>query len=261
MKSLLLLLTATTAAPWCISAFQIPQKVARSSPYRHAPSTNIIKGNTVHNAPSSSSSFASSTSLAAIIPATATLAAAGASIAKFYKASPLIAGFLTASTKAGLADSLAQYRDVYSTKFDVKRNLAMVLYSGFVLGISVELMYNHAFPLLFSSSVASTPLVMAVKKTLFDGFVNAPLLWLPPAYIAKAFVYRYPKREGIQKYITDVKDNGLLKKYWMLWLPMSMINFLFIPAHFRVAFVAGVSFFWMIILSMVANNKSGEEEE
>jgi len=54
--------------------------------------------------------------------------------------------------------------------------------------------------------------------------------------------------------MTDIKDNGLLKKYWSVWLPASLINFLFVPAHFRIAFVAAVSFFWMIILSIVANN-------
>mmetsp|Transcript_40860 Transcript_40860/g.74800 ORF Transcript_40860/g.74800 Transcript_40860/m.74800 type:complete len:114 (+) Transcript_40860:3-344(+) len=89
---------------------------------------------------------------------------------------------------------------------------------------------------------------------LFDGFINAPLLWLPPAYIAQALVYRTSKKLAIQKYITDVKENGLLKKYWSLWLPMSSINFLFVPTHFRILFVACVSFFWMMILSIVANN-------
>ena len=47
------------------------------------------------------------------------LAAIGIGVAKFYKASPLVAGFLTASTKACVADSMAQYRDVCTTKFDI----------------------------------------------------------------------------------------------------------------------------------------------
>lgn len=203
-----------------------------------------------NNAPSSSSSSA-----LAAIPAAATLAAAGTSITSFYKAFPLVAGFLTAGTKASFADRLAQHRDVGTTKFDKKRNLAMVLYSGLVLGISVEVMYNHVFPLLFNTGAAERTALMAMKMTLFDGFINAPLLWLPPAYIAKAIVFGYPKRQGIQKYVKDVKENGLLKMYWSLWLPMSMINFLFVPDHFRVAFVAAVSFFWMIALSVVANNE------
>ena len=154
------------------------------------------------------------------------------------------------STKAACADSLAQYSDVNTTKFNIRRNLSMMLYSGFILGILCEVMYSNIFPRLFSG----VGIARAIKCTLFDGFINAPLLWLPPAYIAKAVVYRYPKREGLQKYVNDCKENGLLKKYWSLWLPMSMINFLVIPTHFRIAFAAAVSFFWIIILSIVANN-------
>ena len=186
------------------------------------------------------------------------LAAIGIGIAKFYKASPLVAGFLTASTKACVADSMAQYRDVCTTKFDFKRNLAMVLYSGTVLGTFCAIMYNQIFPVIFAGE--TNPVVLAVKMTLFDGFINAPLIWLPPAYIAQALIYKYPKREAIQKYVTDVKENGLLKKYWSLWLPASLTNFMFVPAHFRVAFVAGVSFFWMIILSLVANKGDQDVE-
>lgn len=194
-----------------------------------------------------SSSFRCHTKLNA---AAGTLAAIGA----FYKSSPLVAGFLTASTKACVADSMAQYRDVCTTKFDIKRNIAMVLYSGTVLGMLCAIMYNRIFPVIFASEAAKArPFILAIKMTLFDGFINAPLLWLPPAYIAQALIYQYPKREAIQKYVTDVRENGLLKKYWSLWLPASLTNFMFVPPHFRVAFVAGVSFFWMIVLSLVAN--------
>lgn len=195
----------------------------------------------------------SSTTTLTAIPVPQVAVVAGTRVATFYKAFPIIAGFLTASTKAAVADSMAQYHDVDTKKFDVKRNLAMVLYSGLVLGISCEIMYNRLFPILFGTAASNTAST-ALKMTLFDGFVNAPLLWLPPAYIAKALLYRYPKREALQKYVVDVKENGLLKKYWCLWLPMSMINFLIVPVHFRIAFVAAVSFFWMTILSLVANN-------
>ena len=78
-----------------------------------------------------------STSLAAAIPINTS------TITKFYKGFPLIAGFMTAGTKAFLADSLAQYKDVCTTKFNFKRNLAMVLYSGTILGCTCEIMYNR----------------------------------------------------------------------------------------------------------------------
>lgn len=268
MNRLLLLGVHLLGAAATVSAFapiaiapQTTSSRSSFSSFRHvSPSCPIVLP---ENRPSSA--------LAAIpgIAAIATpIAAIGATLAtnipKFYKAYPIAAGFLTAGTKAGLADSLAQYRDVCTTKYNKKRGFAMVMYSGLILGITVEIMYNRIFPIIFGPALAAgstAAYTRAVRMTLLDAFFNAPLIWLPPAYIAQAIVYGYPKREAIQKYITDVKENGLMKKYWSLWLPMSMINFCFVPAHFRTAFVAGVSFFWMIILSVVANNGDAKDPE
>jgi hypothetical protein len=182
-------------------------------------------------------------------------------IAKFYVSFPFAASFLTASILAALADAVAQYQDECIQKFDVKRNVAMILYSGLISGICVEFMYSRIFPQLFRLTGKVNLLVHALKMTIVDECINAPLLWLPPAYIFQAVLYRTSKREAVKKYILDVKTNGLLTKYWSLWLPMSFINFSIIPSHFRVAFVAVVSFFWMIILSIVTNRRNGEEEQ
>lgn len=257
-----LLLAAAACCP-AANAFVAP---ARNSPlvhHHHRGSSSTFYNNnhqrsSSHQHTKSSSCRQQQTELNALLPS-AKLTAIGMGVAKFYKTSPLIASFLTASTKAAFADSMAQYRDVCTTKFDVRRNIAMVLYSGTVLGMLCSIMYNKIFPLLFAGTADST-LTLAIKMTLFDGFINAPLIWLPPAYIAQALIYKYPKREAIQKYVTDVKENGLLTKYWSVWIPCSFINFLFIPVHFRVAFVAAVSFFWMIILSLVANKSSDDQD-
>ena len=91
--------------------------------------------------------------------------------------------------------------------------------------------------------------------TLLDECVNAPLLRLLPAYIAQVVVYQTLKRKAIGKYLTDVQEHGLLTTYWSLWIPMSIINFSIVLLHFCVAFVAVMSFFSMIILSIVANRK------
>ena len=88
----------------------------------------------------------SSTSLSAM--AMPSLSATTASISGFYKAFPLLAGFLTCSTKASIADSMAQYSSrEEDTKFSFKRNFAMVIYSGVVLGMLCEIMYNNIFPI------------------------------------------------------------------------------------------------------------------
>jgi len=85
--------------------------------------------------------------------------------------------------------------------------------------------------------------------------------WLLSTLVTlQALVYGYPKREALNKYFVDVKENGLLTKYWSLWVPLSFINFSLVPPHFRVAFVAFVSFFWMILLSFVANKEQQDPD-
>ena len=185
------------------------------------------------------------------------ISAIGAALADFYKGWPLLSGFATASAKGAAADRLAQWRDVCTTNFSIRRNVAMLLYSGTVLGVSCEVMYNRLFPLLFGGEKT---LARVIKMTLFDGLINAPLLWLPPAYLVQALIYGYPKRKALQKYVLDVRENGLLFKYWSLWMPVSFLNFSVVPPHYRVVFVASVSFFWMMVLSVLAN-KSDQDPE
>lgn len=264
MRTIVFLLGAAVA-PTRISAFSpiAPQTTSRCLSVN--PSSAIVpvldaRSNGWNSASSISAgrrTTSSSSALAAVpLPKLATV---GTAVATFYKAFPLIAGFLTAGSKACIADSMAQYRDVCTTKFNKKRNFAMVMYSGLILGMTVEIMYNKCFPMIFGAGAVD--LVKAMKMVLFDAFINAPLLWLPPAYFAQAIVYGTPIREALNKYITDVRENALLKKYWSLWIPATSINFLFIPTHFRVAFVASISFFWMIVLSVVANNGDDQDVE
>lgn len=177
----------------------------------------------------------------------------GLAIGSFYRSYPALASFLTASILACIADIVAQIMDECTTRLEKRRVLAMVLYSGLVSGICVEYMYSSVFPIIFG--VTEGGFLRAIRMTIFDECINAPLLWLPPAYIAQAIVYQTSMREAIQKYMTDVRDHGLLIKYWSIWIPMSLFNFAIVPLPFRVAFVAVVSFFWMIILSIVANRK------
>ena len=140
------------SSPSVVSPFFAPKTTTTSissrqqsqhTTFNNARSSLLDKNvNSLHNqriTPSSTPS-SSTTSLSA-------LPISGAAIGKFYKGFPLLAGFLTATTKACFADSLAQYRDVCTTKFNYKRNIAMISYSGLTLGLLCEVMYNRIFPL------------------------------------------------------------------------------------------------------------------
>ena len=178
-------------------------------------------------------------------------------VSDFYAQFPLQAAVLTCGVKASAADGIAQARAPRAGAWDwgedleFRRNLAYVLYGGIFVGALCHYEYDVVFPLLFGDEGG---MWTAAKEVLLDCFVSAPLVWLPPAYLIKAVVYDYPLTEGLQKYRDDVLENGLLQKYWTIWVPAQSVSFTVVPDHLRVAFMAAVSFFWFILFSTVSSN-------
>lgn len=174
-------------------------------------------------------------------------------VSDFYAAFPLQAAVLTCGVKASVADGIAQVRTPSVDCWDdleFRRNFAYILYGGIFIGALCHYEYDVLFPLLFGTEHS---LLTSFKEVVFDNFVSAPLGWLPPAYLIKAVVYDYPLQEGLQKYYDDVTKNGLLMKYWSIWVPAQSVSFTVVPDHLRVVFMASVSFFWFILFSTVAS--------
>ena len=185
-------------------------------------------------------------------------------ISDFYAQFPLQAAVLTCGVKAHVADGIAQVRSSYSRNrmpridtddLEFRRNLSYIIYGGIFVGAFCHFEYDVIFPRLFGSEHS---LATSAKEVLFDNFVSAPLLWLPPAYIIKSLLYDSPVQEGLLSYYEDVKYNGLLTKYWTIWVPAQSISFTVVPDHLRVVFMAAISFFWFILLSTLsASSESG----
>jgi len=176
-----------------------------------------------------------------------------ADVSELYQTYPLQSAILTCGFKASIADGIAQLKAISSlniNNIEMRRNLAYIAYGGIFVGLMCHMEYNHLFPLMFGTEQS---LAIVAEKVIFDCFVSAPLMWLPPAYLIKALVYDYPMQEGLEKYVTDVKTNGLLWKYWSVWVPAQSISFSVVPDHLRVAFMAFVSFFWFIMFSTLSS--------
>lgn len=107
-----------------------------------------------------------------------------------------------------------------------------------------------------------TTVTVVLSKVLFDLCVQTTLVTLPIAYFTKALIYKYSPREALRRYWDDIRNHGLLKKYFLLWGPVQCITFSIVPEHYRVTFIACVSFFWLIILSTIAtkSRKSPAQE-
>lgn len=192
-------------------------------------------------------------------------------VSNYYADFPLQAAVLTCGVKASIADCIAQVRalivgddDDYQymgslwDDIEGRRNLAYIIYGGIFIGAICHYEYDVLFPLMFGTQHS---LLTSAKEVLFDNFITAPLVWLPPAYLIKALMYDYSLGEGLQKYVHDVTKEGLLNKYWTIWLPAQSVSFTMVPDHLRVVFMASISFFWFILFSTVSSKSGGVIDE
>jgi protein Mpv17 len=198
----------------------------------------------------------------------------------FYQTQPYISAFLTCSVKASAADLVAQTRARITTttdnawseteddveheshpngdnSFDLKRTLAFLLYGGFYQGMGQEYLYNTIFPSLFGHHATLQTVLMQVG---LDTAVLAPFVCLPMVYMLKSGISGMTLPEGLQKYVSHIHEQALLLKYWAIWVPVQCLTFSVIPAHWRIAFVACVSFFWVCILSTISSSASSSAE-
>jgi len=175
-----------------------------------------------------------------------------------------------------------------SAEVNVQQNMAFVLYGGLYQGLFQEFLYNGVFPRLFAPFGDGWQTLAA--QVALDMLVVTPLLCLPVAYVFKsAFVgdettassrettanavvidddnltSTYDSfaeatgsavRRGLQAYGRDVRHKELLQSYWKIWVPVQTLTFGVVPHHFRIAFVACVSFFWVFVLSTISSSSS-----
>lgn len=199
------------------------------------------------------------------------IAGAVAIVDTFWQTSPYAAAALTCGFKASAADLVAQKRQYKKREeenqiayaadgaaavelpmpmADYKRNFSYLLYGALYQGVTQEFVYNHLYPFWFGTG---TTIGVVLSKVLFDLCVQTTLITLPIAYFSKALIYGYSFKEAIRRYIDDIVNHGLLKKYFCLWGPVQCVTFSVVPEHWRVTFIAFVSFFWLIILSSIAS--------
>jgi protein Mpv17 len=198
------------------------------------------------------------------------LAEAVATVDTVWRTFPYVAAAVTCGFKASAADFIAQKRQfhkrggedaevevnkdgsltVKEMPFELQRNFAYIVYGSLYQGVAQEYIYNHLYPVFFGFG---TDVRTVLIKVGFDLLIQTTLVTLPIAYLSKALIYRYSFREALRRYVDDILTHGLLTKYFCLWGPVQCLTFSIIPEHFRVTFIAMVSFFWIIILSSIAS--------
>jgi len=197
---------------------------------------------------------------------------AGGAIDSFFQTNPYLSAFLTCSVKASAADLVAQQSQTEDdaennvnderAKICLQRNLAFIVYGGVYQGLFQELLYSVLFPQWFGTD---TSFLNVAKQVALDMLFVTPFVCLPIAYVVKAAFTAdelsiESMQNSLQKYIQDVSERGLLLRYWSIWIPAQSLTFSVIPQHFRVAFVAVISFFWVFILSSISSATGNNDD-
>eukprot|EP00878_Enallax_costatus_P017191 GHUV01018048.1.p1 GENE.GHUV01018048.1~~GHUV01018048.1.p1 ORF type:complete len:164 (+),score=53.53 GHUV01018048.1:1038-1529(+) len=82
-----------------------------------------------------------------------------------------------------------------------------------------------------------------------------PFCYFPVFYGMKGYVEGRSPASIYEKYRADLWEN--CKALWTIWVPAQLVNFSVVPRHLRIPFVAGVSFAWTVIISVMRGALDG----
>ena len=106
---------------------------------------------------------------------------------------------------------------------------------------------------------ARNVLACVATKVTFNLLIQTTLLPLPIGYAIQAAMKEEPLQVALKRYVHDVEHEGLLYKCFALWGPVYSLTFSVVPEHWRVTFVAFVSFFWLILFSSISAKEPLED--
>ena len=174
---------------------------------------------------------------------------------------PLAFGVVLSGFKTSFSDLLVQKVVEQREKIDWRRNAAFAAFGFIYLGGVQYTLYVPVFGRLFpnAASFAAKPLAQKVKdvrgmmnlvaQTFLDQCVHHPFMYFPAFYCTKELVMS--DKPDVMKVLSDYRKNMKedLLALWKIWVPATLCNFAFMPMHFRIPFVAGVSLLWTCVLS------------
>jgi len=194
-------------------------------------------------------------------------------LAKIPIEHPFAFGIVISTAKTSVSDLLVQKVVQKREEIDWKRNLAFASFGCFYLGGVQYALYVPLFGRLFpnAASFAAKSFkeklkdrkgIFAVSAQVFlDQFVHHPLLYFPVFYATKEYVMS--DKPTLSNALSHYRENMTedLKALWKIWVPSTFINFAFMPMWGRIPWVAGTSFLWSMILSIMRGGAVGEGEE
>ncbi|KAJ9524495.1 hypothetical protein QJQ45_019552 [Haematococcus lacustris] len=172
---------------------------------------------------------------------------------------PLGTGVVTTVLKTSAADLFAQKVVERKEDIDWRRNGLFTFFGFAYLGCFQYWLYNDLFVRMCRPITAAVGHYGAAPvKTFIDQCIHHPLCYFPAFYVLKGSVEGRSLNSSLEKYQVDMWEN--CKALWMVWVPAQLVNFAYVPQHLRIPFVAGVSFAWTVIISVMRGSLDCHED-
>jgi len=166
------------------------------------------------------------------------------------KAHPLASGIVTSGLKTSAADFFAQKVIEGKKEMDWTRHAVFCTFGFVYLGGFQYYLYNVKFTQWCAPITERFGhKAVAPIKVAIDQGIHHPFMYFPVFFSMKAIVSGQPLSTAVEKYRTEIWES--VKALWGVWVPLQLINFAFVPRHMRIPAVAGISFGWTIILSVM----------
>ena len=184
-------------------------------------------------------------------PATSILHQAGSGYAAVSTSHPLLTAGVTAGSILCAADLACQtFLEPNRTSIDARRTAALTIFGTWHYGVVAKSLYLLYDKLLGTALTLS----VAVRKMIIDVYVHSPLLLIPSFYLITKMVMGRTLGDTLSQ----------LRREWftasfgtaLFWTPLCTINFLYVPQHSRVVFVALLSFIHKTWLSWLSNREA-----
>jgi len=186
---------------------------------------------------------------------------------------PFLFGAGLSTVKTSASDLIVQKVVQQKEEIDWRRNLAFASFGCFYLGGVQYGLYVPIFSRMFPGAAAFTAKslkeklkdtkgILAVFGQVFiDQCVHHPLLYFPVFYYTKEVVMS--DKPSLSNALSHYKENMRedMLALWKIWVPSTFINFAFMPMWGRIPWVAGTSFIWTMILSLMRGGAVSEGDE
>ena len=169
----------------------------------------------------------------------------------FLKQKPLLVSLVSNTVKTAAADLVTQHLIEGKKETDWKRLSVFTTFGFAYLGGWQYYLFNHIFvktEKLMRIAKWSSP-YQAATLTFLDMAVHTPLMYYPAFYSLKHLLDGKTLNDAVVTYKKNISNDVVAM--CRVWVPVQMVNFMFVPLHLRMPFITSVSFLWTIILSMM----------